>query len=188
MRVATIIHHLSLPLKRNSPRTKRNMVTAPRYIGPAVKGCGPQYIGNCFTVCFTLGCPARRRSSSVAPCFRCGSQDEAPPLKLGISKLGISLIPYDQAVAYSRSSPLAAALASFTAFASPACSALSAASSDPPRIVYFEYLYVGINLLAFVAIPIQPTTSSRAEAAKNLVSLRPRSSFFTHAHISSVSA
>ncbi len=55
MRVAAIIHHLSLPLNRNSPRTKRNMVTAPRYIGPAVKGCGPQYIGSCFTVCFTFG-------------------------------------------------------------------------------------------------------------------------------------
>ena len=34
------------------------------------------------------------------------SPEEAPPLKFGISRLGISSMPYDHAVAYSRSSPL----------------------------------------------------------------------------------
>ena len=56
--VAVNIHILSLPLKRKSPSTNRKMLIAPRYIGPAVKGCGPQYIGRAFTVSFTFFCPA----------------------------------------------------------------------------------------------------------------------------------
>ena len=55
MTVATTIHHFSRPLIRQRPRTKRKMVMAPIYIGPAVKGCGPQYRGIDFNVCFRLG-------------------------------------------------------------------------------------------------------------------------------------
>ena len=34
--VPAMIHHLSFPLYRNRPRTNRNTVMAPMYIGPAV--------------------------------------------------------------------------------------------------------------------------------------------------------
>ena len=39
------IHHLYRPLITHRPNTKRKRDTAPRYIGPAVKGWGPQYRG-----------------------------------------------------------------------------------------------------------------------------------------------
>ncbi|CDA95514.1 unknown [Bacteroides sp. CAG:709] len=42
MIVAAKIHHLSFPSHRKSPRRNRKTVIAPTYIGPAVKGCGPQ--------------------------------------------------------------------------------------------------------------------------------------------------
>ena len=42
MTVPTMSHHFSFPLYRNRPRTNRNTEMAPIYMGPAVKGCGPQ--------------------------------------------------------------------------------------------------------------------------------------------------
>ena len=45
MRVAARSHHLCIPLQRKRPSRKRKTVTAPIYIGPAVNGWGPQYIG-----------------------------------------------------------------------------------------------------------------------------------------------
>ena len=42
MTVAMSSHHFSLPRYRHSPRMNRKTVMAPIYIGPAVKGCGPQ--------------------------------------------------------------------------------------------------------------------------------------------------
>ena len=172
--VATSIHHFSRPLTRHRPRTKRKTVTAPIYIGPAVNGCGPQYKGMCFRVSLRFGCPALFNSFPVSESLS-SSPEEDPPLKFGIRRFGISSIPYDHAVAYSRSSPLSLWLS------------LSADSSDPPRIVYGVYSYVGISLLAFVAIPIHPVTRSMADDAKK----RPSCSLFsflTHRFIRSAMA
>ena len=98
MTEAATSHHLSRPLQSVRPRMKRNMVIAPIYIGPAVKGCGPQYRGICLSVWRRLGWPALLSSFAVSESIS-SAPDDAPPLKFGISRLGISLMPYDHAVA-----------------------------------------------------------------------------------------
>ena len=39
---AATAHHFSLPFQYIRPRMNRKMVMAPMYMGPAVKGWGPQ--------------------------------------------------------------------------------------------------------------------------------------------------
>ena len=45
-------HHFSRPLYRPRPKMNRKTVMAPIYIGPAVKGWGPQYSGNALAISF----------------------------------------------------------------------------------------------------------------------------------------
>ena len=40
--LAAMSHHFSFPLQSRQPSRKRKKLRAPMYIGPAVKGCGPQ--------------------------------------------------------------------------------------------------------------------------------------------------
>ncbi len=152
--VAARSHHFSLPLKMHRPRIKRNIEIAPIYIGPAVNGCGPQYRGRCLITWLRFGCPACFRSLYVSD-FLSSAPEDAPPLKFGIIRFGVSSMPYDQAVAYSRSSPLSL------------CVSDDGLSSEPPRIVCFAYWYVGMSLLRLVAMPVPPITSRSADAAKN---------------------
>ena len=91
--VAAIIHHLFRPLYRNRPSTKRNTVMAPIYIGPAVKGWGPQYIGRLLAVSLRFFCPARLSSWMVADLSGFTAPADDPPLKLGIIRLGSSCQP-----------------------------------------------------------------------------------------------
>ncbi len=91
--VAAASHHFSRPRYRPSPSTKRNSVMAPMYIGPAVNGCGPQYIGSCLAVSLRFFCPAWRSSLMVADFSGFTAPADAPPLKLGIIRLGSSSQP-----------------------------------------------------------------------------------------------
>ena len=94
------IHHFLLPFATNIPSRNRNMVIAPIYIGPAVNGCGPQYSGRWDRVSFNSR-PLYPDCLSNWPVAESSSNEpaEAPPLKFGIIRFGISLMPYDQAVA-----------------------------------------------------------------------------------------
>ena len=74
---------------------------APMYIGPAVNGCGPQYIGIALAISLTFVCPIFFRTATAADLSGSTGPAEEPPLKLGIIRLGSSSQPYDQAVAYS---------------------------------------------------------------------------------------
>ena len=80
MTVGTSIHHLSSLRHRPRPIMKRNMVTAPIYMGPAVKGWGPQYIGRAFATAFRLVWPALRSRSMVADLSGFTEYDDEPPL------------------------------------------------------------------------------------------------------------
>ncbi len=91
--VADSSHHFSRPLYRHRPRTKRKMVMAPIYMGPAVKGCGPQYIGRDLATSRTFCCPACLRSFTVADLSGFTAWADAPPLKLGTIRLGSSSQP-----------------------------------------------------------------------------------------------
>ena len=75
------------------PSTKRKTVMAPIYIGPAVKGWGPQYIGRALATSRVFFCPARLSSLIVSDFSGSTACDDAPPLKLGIIRLGSSSQP-----------------------------------------------------------------------------------------------
>ena len=66
---------------------------APMYMGPAVKGWGPQYIGIALAMSRTFFCPICFRTWMAADLSGSTGPAEEPPLKLGIIRLGSSSQP-----------------------------------------------------------------------------------------------
>ena len=92
-RVAARSHHFSFPSRMKRPRRKRKIVMAPMYIGPAVKGCDPQYRGSWSAIDSAFGTPYSLQTATTEDLSGLTLAPEAPPLKLGIIMFGSSSQP-----------------------------------------------------------------------------------------------